>query len=191
MAVDCCAEFIALYSSIREAIRSERKEQSALRQKLQLALRGAAALVLIIIVLLAAIGGMTVAITEAFKDTYSSSGTLTDGNDNILGTATTNFQLPLIVAPVLPLATLGTVSTFSLTIRDSAGKFRVRVSRTCLTFKSHVLISRASFFSRMLMHVTQPFFFALITGAFRAFLCHLNFMHRHRVHQDCARHRDQ
>eukprot|EP00967_Tisochrysis_lutea_P055888 scaffold70433_cov27-Tisochrysis_lutea.AAC.5 len=75
----------------------------------------------VVFVLLIAMCVISIAVAIAFKDAYTMQATLVDSNATILKVASAEYQVPLIVAPILPLATLETVQTMTLTIPDPTG----------------------------------------------------------------------
>ena len=71
-------EFISLYSSMREAITSEHKAQRSLRNTLKMALYGAGALFVILVILIGGIGGLTWGLIQESKDSsVSANGLMT------------------------------------------------------------------------------------------------------------------
>jgi hypothetical protein len=78
--------------------------------------------VVVIVVLIAAMASISVAVAVAFKDSYTSDATFVNSNNAVLRVGAAEYQVPLIVAPILPIATLASVMTLTLTVPDPTGE---------------------------------------------------------------------
>jgi len=74
---------------------------------------------LLALTLLLANMGLTFAVVYFAKDSYVSSSTLRDANDNVLKTAPAVVKLPLFSAPVMSLSELNEVNAITLSLRGS------------------------------------------------------------------------
>ena len=80
--------------------------------------RAVIGLVVALFVLLLGVTAISVGVAISFKDAYTNESTMVNGSGAILKSAVAEYRVPLIAAPVLPLSTLATITTMTLTVPD-------------------------------------------------------------------------
>jgi len=78
-------------------------------------------LILIMVLLIGSMAAMSAAVAVAFKDSYTNGDThyYVDKGNYVLRTAPSEYMVPLIAAPVLPLTNLKSIQTMVLTLADT------------------------------------------------------------------------
>ena len=106
--------------------------------------RGIVALVLVVLILIGSMGAMSAAVAIATKDTYvagENATILTNRDRGVMQTGRAEYLVPLVVAPVLPMATLASIQTITLTINDPAGQYASVEHVTRVKHESDVRVS--------------------------------------------------